>query len=352
MLKLEDLLIDGNQTILDAMESLSVTGQRIMFLAPGGILTAALTDGDIRKYLTQGGSLNDPVFRAANRHPISLTVEERFQAKDVMKDRQIDALPILDRTGRIVDIVFANGLEILSSKESGIPVVINAGGLGTRLQPYTNILPKPLIPLGDKPISERIMDRFAEFGSREFYMIVNFKKNMIRSYFSEEADRPYQLDFVEEHEFLGSGGGLCLMKGMLNDTFFFSNCDTLLDVDYGDAYRQHKKDGSIITIICANKHVTVPYGVIDLAPDGSVGGMREKPEFTYLTNTGVYIVEPRVVEELEDGKFQGFPDIIQKYRDLGERIGVYSISEDSWIDIGQLEELQRIQDKFNNKTKS
>ncbi|MBQ8996109.1 MAG: nucleotidyltransferase, partial [Oscillospiraceae bacterium] len=154
MLKLEDLLIDGNQTILDAMQSLSVTGQRIMFLAPGGILTAALTDGDLRKYLTQGGSLNDPVFRAANHKPISLSVEERFHAKDVMTEKQIDALPILDRTGRIVDIIFANGLEIVSSKESGIPVVINAGGLGTRLQPYTNILPKPLIPVGDKPISE------------------------------------------------------------------------------------------------------------------------------------------------------------------------------------------------------
>ncbi|MBQ8994668.1 MAG: nucleotidyltransferase, partial [Oscillospiraceae bacterium] len=201
------------------------------------------------------------------------------------------------------------------------------------------------------PISELIMDRFAEFGSREFYMIVNFKKNMIRSYFSEEADRSYQLDFVEEQEFLGSGGGLCLMKGMINDTFFFSNCDTLLDVDFGDAYRQHKKEGSIITIICASKHVTVPYGVIDLAADGSVGNMREKPEFTYLTNTGVYIVEPRVVDELET-KFQGFPDIIQKYRDLGERIGVYSISEDSWIDIGQLEELQRIQEKINSKAQN
>ena len=349
MLKLEDLFIDGNQTILDAMESLSVTGQRIMFLAPGGILTAALTDGDLRKYLTKGGSLNDPVFKAANHNPISLKVEERSHAKEVLTERQIDALPILDRTGRIVDIVFANGLEILSSKENGIPVVINAGGLGTRLQPYTNILPKPLIPVGDKPICELIMDRFSEFGSREFYMIVNFKKNMIRSYFSEEAERPYQLDFVEEHEFLGTGGGLCLMKGLINDTFFFSNCDTLLDVDFADAYRQHKKEGSIITMICASKHVTVPYGVIDLAPDGSVGGMREKPEFTYLTNTGVYIVEPRVVDEIEDGKFQGFPDIIQKYKDLGERIGVYSISEDSWIDIGQLEELQRIQEKINSK---
>lgn len=349
MLRLEDFFIDGDQTILEAMESLSVTGERIMFIAPDGILDAVLTDGDLRKYLTKGGSLSDPVSEAANHNPITLTVEERFHAREVLAERQIDALPILDRTGRIVDIVFANGLEILSSKETGIPVVINAGGLGTRLLPYTNILPKPLIPVGDKPICELIMDRFSEFGSREFYMIVNFKKNMIRSYFSEESERPYQLDFVEEHEFLGTGGGLCLMKGLINSTFFFSNCDTLLDVDFSDAYRQHKNDGSIITMICASKHVTVPYGVIDLAPDGSVGGMREKPEFTYLTNTGVYIVEPRVVEEIEDGKFQGFPDIIQKYREQGERIGVYSISEDSWIDIGQLEELQRIQEKINSK---
>lgn len=349
MLKLEDLLIDGNQTILAAMQSLDTTGQRIMFLAPGGILEAALTDGDLRKYLLQGGSLDDPVFKAANHSPKSLPIEERSGAKDAMIQFGIDALPLLDRTGRIVDIIFANGLDIVSSKDSGIPVVINAGGLGTRLQPYTNILPKPLIPVGEKPISEMIMDRFAEFGSREFYMIVNYKKNMIRSYYSEQTDRPYQLDFVEEHEFLGTGGGLCLMKGQLHDTFFFSNCDTLLDVDYADVYRRHREQGNIITMICASKHVQIPYGVVDLAEDGSIAAMREKPEFSFLTNTGVYVVEPRVVDELEDGKKQGFPDVIERYRAAGERIGVYAIQEESWIDIGQLEELERIREKINSK---
>ena len=349
MLKLEDLLIDGNQTILDAMQALDTTGQRIMFLAPGGILEAALTDGDLRKYLLQGGSLTDSVFHAANHSPKSLPVEERFNARDVLARYSIDALPLLDRTGRIVDIVFANGLDVVSSKDSGIPVVINAGGLGTRLQPYTNILPKPLIPVGDKPISELIMDRFAEFGSREFYMIVNFKKNMIRSYYSEQTERPYQLDFVEEHEFLGTGGGLCLMKGLLHDTFFFSNCDTLLDIDYEDVYRKHREQGNLVTMICATKHVQVPYGVVDLAEDGRIKAMREKPEFTFLTNTGVYVVEPRVVEELEDGKKQGFPDVIERYRAMGERIGVYAIQEESWIDIGQLEELERIREKINSK---
>lgn len=349
MLKLEELFIDGQATILQTMKRLDETGQRILFLAPEGRLQAVLTDGDLRKFLLRGGRLEDTVDHAANYHPKSLTVAERGRARAVLEQYHIDALPILDTTGVIVDVVFATGLDIDNRKRADIPVVIMAGGLGTRLYPYTKILPKPLIPVGEKPIIEMIIDRFCDYGCRDFRMVVNYKKGMIKSYFADLENKPYHVEFVDETEFLGTGGGLCLLRGRMDSTFFFSNCDTLLDVDYGDIYRYHKKHKNIVTMICAYKHYTVPYGVVEMGENGAIRAMREKPELNFLTNTGVYVVEPRVIEELEDGKKQGFPDVIEKYRQQGENVGVYPINESSWMDMGQLEELDKMRRKLEEQ---
>src|SRR5699024_1004175 len=144
-------------------------------------------------------------------------------------------------------------------KRVDIPVVMMAGGLGTRLYPYTKILPKPLIPVGERPISGLIIDRFREFGCHRFTMVVNYKKGMLKSYLGD-LEKDYALDFVDETRFMGTGGGLCLLKGRMDSPFFFTNCDTLLDLDFGDLYEKHRERGNLITMVCAFKHFTVPYG--------------------------------------------------------------------------------------------
>ncbi len=349
MLKLEELFIAEQATILETMKKLDETGQRILFIAPEGRLLAVLTDGDLRKFLLRGGKLTDPVSQAANYTPKSLPVAERGRAREVLQQYGIDALPVLDKTGHILDVVFATGLDVDNRKKADIPVVIMAGGLGTRLYPYTKILPKPLIPVGEKPIIELIIDRFCDYGCKDIRMVVNYKKGMIKSYFSELGPTNYTVDFVDEGEFLGTGGGLCLLKGQMDSTFFFSNCDTLLDVDYGDIYQYHKKHNNVVTMICAYKHYTVPYGVVEMGENGTIEGMREKPQLNFLTNTGVYVVEPRVIEELEDGVKQGFPDVIEKYRRRGENVGVYPINESSWMDMGQMEELEKMRRRLEQQ---
>ena len=341
-MKLEELFIAEDATILETMKKLDETGQRILFVAPGGRLKAVLTDGDLRKFLLRGGRLTEPVRLAANYSPKHLPVADRARAKEIMEQYSIDALPILDKDGTIADIVFASGVDVDNRKQAGIPVVVMAGGLGTRLYPYTKILPKPLIPVGEKPIAEIILDRFSDYGCRRVYMVVNYKKNMIKSYFNDLEEKPYQIEYADETDFLGTGGGLCLLKGALDSTFFFSNCDTLLNIDYGDVLEYHRSHKNLITMICAYKHYTVPYGVVEMGENGTIEEMREKPELNFLTNTGVYVVEPQVVEELEDGKKQGFPDVIEKYRLAGRNVGVYPISESAWMDMGQMEELEKM----------
>lgn len=338
-MRIDDVIIQPEISVLEAMRRLDETGLCILLLAPRGPLEAVLTDADVRRFILRGGSLEAPVREAANYHPKSLPIEQRSEARAALVRHSIGALPLLDKDGVVADIVFAGGLDVDTHKKAKLPVVIMAGGLGTRLYPYTKILPKPLIPVGELPIVEHIINRFVDVGCTDFRMVVNYKKGMIKSYFNE-LEKPYTMQYIDEDTPLGTGGGLSLLKGALSSTFFFTNCDILIDADFGDIYKFHKERGNLITMVCAVKHFTIPYGVIKLGGAGEITEVTEKPEMNFLTNTGMYVVEPRVVEEMPDNTSVGFPDVLDKYRRAGERVGVYPVSENSWMDMGQLEELE------------
>ena len=186
-------------------------------------------------------------------------------------------------------------------------------------------------------------------GLDPFTVLVNYRKNMIKSYFADLDSKRYRVDFVDEEEPLGTGGGLSLLKGQITSTFFLTNCDVLIDADFGDLYDFHQKNGNLITMVCAFKHLTIPYGVIELGSEGEIKDVTEKPEMNFLTNTGVYVVEPRVIDELREGEAVGFPDIMERYRHAGEKVGVYPVSESSWMDMGQLEELENMRRKMEEQ---
>jgi dTDP-glucose pyrophosphorylase len=340
-MQLDELIVEGSMPALDAMRRLSETGRRILFIAPGGVLQAVLTDSDIRRYILRGGDLGRPVGEVANPRPKSLPVERRSEARGFLLQSSIEALPLLSKDGRIVDVVFLNELDgaVRPAGTLTAPVVVMAGGRGTRLYPYTQILPKPLIPVGERPIIELVIDRFRAFGCRQFHVVVNYRKSMIKSYFSD-LELDYGIHWVEEGEPLGTGGGLCLLKGRLDGTFFLTNCDILIDADYADLYAFHKRQDNAITMVCAAKQFTIPYGVVSTAGDGTLAGISEKPSMNYLTNTGMYLVEPAVVERMADGVAQGFTDVIEQCRAGGGRVGIYPVSDGSWMDMGQLEELE------------
>ena len=341
LVKIEDILLVPGASVLDAMAQLDRTGLGVLFDAPDGVLAGVLTDGDLRRYILAGGRLEGPSAEAVNRSPRSLPMEQRGQARQMMLDCTIKALPLLDKTGRIQDVLFADGLDIDTRKRASLPVVMMAGGLGTRLYPYTKILPKPLIPVGELPIAEHIIHRFQDVGCSRFYLVVNYKKNMIKSYFND-LEKDYTVEYADEDTPLGTGGGLRLLKDRLHETFFLTNCDILIDADFGDVYDFHRRQDNKITMVCAVKHFTIPYGVVELADDGQVRAMQEKPEMNFLTNTGVYVVEPEVIGLIQPDTPTPFTDLIEAVRREGGRVGVYPVSEQSWMDMGQLEELDNM----------
>lgn len=345
---IDELIISEDITVLESMQKLNFAGRQILFIAPELKLKGVITDADIRRHILKNGELTANVTAVANYKPKFLNISQKNEAADYMTKNSISCVPLLDSTGTIVEVCFVDEVCVAAKKTLDIPVVIMAGGLGTRLYPYTKILPKPLIPVGEKPIAEHIIDHFTAFGCDKFYMIINHKKNMIKAYFNELA-KDYVLDFVEEETFLGTGGGLGLLKSNISSTFFLTNCDVIIEADYNDIYNFHNKNKNVITVVCAFKHVTIPYGVFSLNDAGEIASITEKPTMNFLTNTGMYVVDKKVVEELEENKAISFPDIIEKYRANGEKVGVYPVSENSWMDMGQLEELEEMRRRLEQK---
>lgn len=343
-----DFLIDEESTMLEAMARLDEVAKKVLFVVRDGHFVAAITDGDIRRWILKKGSLDIKVKEVANYNPKYLLIKEKASAKAFMKKHSIEAVPILNEEKDIISVAFWNDEKILPMKRLDVPVVIMAGGLGTRLYPYTKILPKPLIPIGEIPIAEHIMNRFSQQGCHKFFLVVNHKKNMIKAYFNE-IKKQYVIQYIDEDQPLGTGGGLSLLKGKINTTFILSNCDILIEEDYEKIYNYHKKEKNLITMVCSLKNIKIPYGVVEIGETGEIEEMREKPELSFFTNTGMYIVEPKIIEELKDNTAIGFPDIIEIYKDAGEKIGVYPISENAWMDMGQLDEMEKMRRRLEHE---
>lgn len=342
---IEELFVREEDTVVQCMKQLGSTAKQILFVIDNGVLKASLTDGDIRRWILSNGDLNASISKVANYNPLYVYEKDKHRAWEIIAKYQIKALPVVsDRMG-VVDIIMKDIHFHCESSEAlaKVPVVIMAGGLGTRLYPFTKILPKALVPVKDIPITELIMNEFSRFGCNNIYMIVNHKKGMIKSYYWE-ANLPYQINFIDEEEFLGTGGGLGLLKEHINTTFILTNCDILIKCNYADVINEHKKHNNMITMVCSVKEFVIPYGIVDVGDNGQIDEIREKPSMSFLTNTGLYIVEPEVIDYINENEAIGFPDIVKRVKDNGQRVGLYPISEDSWYDMGQIEELHRMEE--------
>lgn len=339
-MKVEDLFIDEELSIKDALKKLDETAKKILLVVDNRKLIGIVTDGDIRRWILKNGDLKESVKLIMSKKPKYILEEDKKHAKRILRENSIEAMPVLDKERKVIDIIFWNDNfnEKLKYGNMNNPVVIMAGGKGTRLDPYTKVLPKPLIPIGDIPIVERIINRFREYGCEDFYMTINYKKNMIKAYFNE-IEKNYTIDYIEEEVPLGTAGSLYLLKDKIKDTFFLSNCDILIDGDYSNMLKYHREHKSKITLITSLKHYIIPYGIMNIDENGNLSKMTEKPEYDFLVNTGMYILEPEVLKDIPENNFFHITELINRYIEKGEKIGVYPVSEGSWLDMGQVKEM-------------
>ena len=222
-----------------------------------------------------------------------------------------------------------------------------AGGKGTRLDPFTRILPKPLIPLGEKTVIEIIIDSFVECGVGKFYISVNYKSKIIKSYF-EELNPPYAIEYIHEDKPLGTAGSLRYLRGNLETSLIVTNCDVIIKADYRDIVEHHLANRNDITLVASLKNYNIPYGVCDIENGGVLIRIQEKPEYNFLVNTGIYLLRPETLELIPENEFFDITHLIEKAKGAGGKIGVYPISDKSWIDTGEWAEYKNAIGHFNS----
>ena len=342
--ELQKFIGKENLTLAQVMQKIDANTSGILFITDkNNKLVGCVTDGDIRRFLLAGGKITDAAMSVANKQPKFACSEE--EAIVLYHKKNFIAIPIIDVTGQVIDVFTGNGNVNKERASLNIPVVINAGGRGTRLDPFTRVLPKPLIPVGDLPIIEHIMKEFQSYDCEQFHIIVNYKKELMKAYFAEN-ENSYNISWYDENKPLGTGGGLSFLKGKLHETFFFTNCDNLLQANYERMLQFHRENKNVVTMICAYKNFSVPYGVVEMGINGKILGMKEKPLMSFLTNTGIYIVEPEVLDDIEEDVAIGFPDIVEKQRKKGKKVAVFPVSESEWMDMGQLNELEKMRERL------
>ncbi len=351
--KLRTLLISSDTTLKESMQKLNDTAEQILFVTDeDNKLLGTVTDGDIRRGLINGFKFSSKVEKVMFKQFTFFFCDEadkKEKAERIMLREKIEQIPILDKNNHIIDAVLWTEIfgeeKALESKQFFTnPVVIMAGGKGTRLDPFTKILPKPLIPIGEKPIIEIIMGKFYKQGFQNFIFTLNYKKEYIKIFLRENSF-PYKIDWVEEDDFMGTAGSLSLLKDKINEPFFVLNCDIILNADYRDIIKWHKENNNLVTLIGCHKEVKVPYGILEL-DDGILKSFVEKPNYDVIINTGVYILEPEIIDMIPDNKSINMNTLIEEVSKKG-KVSVYPI-HDGWMDVGQWEEYKNCLREIEN----
>ena len=340
--------INQDRTLLEAMKLMDEVKVKTLFVLKNGHFEGIVTIGDIQRAIIHNVALKEPIKIILDKNKIYGFLSEGEECiKEKMRKMRAEVMPILDEKGELVDVWFWNDLfnktELSQREKINLPVVIMAGGKGTRLKPITNVIPKPLVPVGDKTILEVIMDQFESIGCHKFYMSVNYKADMMKYYLSQ-LDHKYDVEFFMEDKPLGTIGSVSLLKGKIMTPFFVSNCDSINEQDYRDVWDYHVNNHNDMTIVTMVKNFRIPYGVIETGADGLMVALKEKPEQTYQVNTGVYILNPECIDEIPEGEFFHITHLMEKIKQKGGRVGCFPVSEHSWKDMGEWPEYLKMID--------
>jgi dTDP-glucose pyrophosphorylase len=351
---LEKYTITLDYSIRDAFKQMDDGKISIVVCVDGdGTVIGVITDGDFRSAIYNGIAFDDKVEKVINRNYISVQKHfDDYEVESILNKTIVNRIPVLD-DGKLVDILLEEDfVSLKKAKQKGKldnPVVIMAGGKGTRLDPFTRILPKPLIPLGNDPVIKVVMDQFAQFGMTDFHVSLNHKGRMIKAYFHDH-DLGYNISYVEESIPLGTAGALRHLEGVLKKSFFVSNCDIIVRTNYYSIHKLHRDQKNDLTLVCSMKHYTIPYGVCETDNTGRLKEILEKPKYDYLVNTGLYLMEPDVLDYIpRDVRFD-MTDLIDVIKGNGLRVGVFPVSENSWIDIGQWSEYNSTISEFEKNS--
>ena len=339
--RIKKKIIDASMTLIQTMKKMDEGYTKSLMVFENEKFVGIITNGDLQRAIIAKVPFDTPIIKVVNNEKKCYAHEgdNREDIKNWMIEKRAEFMPVLDSQEDLVDVIFWDDIisETIVEDNRGkidLPVVIMAGGKGTRLKPITNVIPRPLVPVGDKTILEVIMDQFESIGCHKFYMSVNYKADMMK-YYLGQLEHKYDIEFFMEDKPLGTIGSVSLLKGKINTTFFVSNCDSINEQDYRDVYDYHVSNHNDLTIVTMVKTFRIPYGVIETGEDGLMTSLSEKPELTYQVNTGVYILNPTCIDEIPENEFFHITHLMEKIKARGGRIGCFPVSEHAWKDMGE-----------------
>lgn len=334
--------ISSKATLLDAFKLMDELDKKLLVILENDVFQGLISSGDIQRAIIKGIDLKEPL-SVATRPTIryAKTSDSGSEIKKMMLDYRMEMCPVINEKGELVKLFFWEEIfgehEQIPSNAFNIPVVIMAGGFGTRMKPLTNVIPKPLIPFNEKTMIEEIIHRFEKHGCEDFILSVNYKAELIK-YYLKEANLAVNLSYILEDKPLGTAGSLSLLKDKMDKTFFVTNCDILINQDYEEILSYHKKHNHLITVVSSVRSYDIPYGTIETGENGQLLKMVEKPEVSFMINTGMYIIEPEVLSYIPQNSFMHITTLIEKVNTDSSRVGVFPVSEKSWTDIGNWDE--------------
>lgn len=338
-------LITNKTKIEVALKTFDKLGGKTLYvIRKNKFLIGSLTDGDWRRESLKGRNINNTVQKICNKNPIKIYNETaNSQIKKLFLKHNLHSIPVVNKKNILVKIILKKQFlkkRIRYSKKNSIPVIIMAGGKGSRLSPFTKVLPKPLIPIKGKTIISRIVENFILTGFSKFFISINEKSKIIKSYF-EEKNFKRKISFLEEKKRLGTVGALSKLKNNKEKNFIVTNCDTIIKYDFIKIYKSHLKNRNSLTVVAVKKKYSIPFGVIEQNNKKNQFYLNEKPELKYLINSGCYIINKRAIKLIKKNKFCDFDTFVNILRKKDEKIGIYQISEKKWQDTGTWEEYRK-----------
>ena len=343
MYKIDEIKINQNASIKEALKVIDKGAIKVaVVLSDDGLLLGMLNDGDIRRALLKGMSLGDSIAGIINKHPVVANINDtKERILELANEKKLHQIPIISN-GKLIGIQDIR--EFLAPKNKPNKVILMVGGLGTRLRPLTNDVPKPMLDVGNKPILHTIVENFAKYGYTDIIMCVNYKSEIIKEYFGNGDKFGVKIEYVLENQRMGTAGALSLLQKRPKDDFFVMNGDLLTNVNFEYLHEYHK-DSNALASICIRKYeMQVPYGVVNVRAN-KVTSIEEKPTQSFFVSAGIYMFSPIVLDFIPKGVFYDMPTLFSELLKHDFPIHPFPIRE-YWLDIGRMDEYRRANDEY------
>lgn len=328
----------SSSTMREVLSIIDTNAMQIALVVDDGChLVGTITDGDIRRALLRGDSLDTPVIKFMNANPITGLVDEDPHIWQRTMDRYtLQHLPLLDANGCIRGLARKH---LPQEPTRNNPVVLMAGGMGTRLRPLTQQRPKPLLKVGEKPIIQTIIENFVSQGFHQFKVCINYQGEQIKAFCGDGSAWDAEIEYIEEQKRLGTAGALSLLRQRPNDPFFVMNGDVLTKVDFVRLLGFHEKQNNIATMCVREYRYQIPYGVVKLEQH-RILDLKEKPVEYYNVNAGVYLLEPSVLDHIPSDEYFDMTQLFEKLIEDHVQVGSFPLRE-YWMDVGRMEDYEQ-----------